>query len=112
MRLPIHESHRFLLTPLPQSLLQGLDEEGLYRKPGIVSRASKLLKDGLEKGRLDKIDFTDEYEWDTKTIASAVKGYFSKHLGEPLLTFALHSQFVEAASKYSDASEVLFIGRS
>lgn len=76
---------------------RGLDEEGLYRKPGIVSKQAKLLKECMEKGRLDKIDFTDEFEWDTKTIASAVKGYFSKHLGEPLLTFALHSQFIESA---------------
>lgn len=78
---------------------EGLDEEGLYRKPGIVSKQAKLLKECMEKGRLDKIDFTDEFEWDTKTIASAVKGYFSKHLGEPLLTFALHSQFIESASE-------------
>lgn len=78
---------------------RGLDDEaeGLYRKPGIVSKATKLLKDCMEKGKLDKIDFSDEFELDTKTIASAVKGYFSKHLGEPLLTFALHSRFIEAA---------------
>ena len=78
----------------------GLDEEGLYRKPGILSKATKLLKDCVEKGRLDKIDFSDEFEWDTKTVASAVKFYFNKHLGEPLLTFALHSQFVDSASEY------------
>lgn len=78
-----------------------MDEEGLYRKPGIVSRATKLLKECMEKGKLDKIDFTDELEWDTKTIASAVKGYFNKHLGEPLLTFELHSQFVESASEHN-----------
>ena len=76
-----------------------MDEEGLYRKPGILSKANKLLKDCLEKGKLDKIDFLDEFEWDTKSIASAVKFYFSKHLGEPLLTFGLHSQFVDAASE-------------
>ena len=85
----------------PLFLHTGLDDEaeGLYRKPGIVSKANKLLKDCMEKGKLDKIDFSDEFELDTKTIASAVKGYFSKHLGEPLLTFQLHSQFIEAASR-------------
>ena len=77
----------------------GLEEEGIYRKPGILSKANKLQKDCLEKGKLDKMDFTDEYEWDTKTIASAVKGYLGKHLGEPLLTFSHHSRFIEAASK-------------
>ena len=45
------------------------------------------------------MDVTDEFEWDTKTLASAVKGYFGKHLGEPLLTFQLHKDFIEAASK-------------
>ncbi len=80
-------------------LFEGLDEEGLYRKPGIVHKATKLLKDCMEKKKLEKIDFTDEIELDTKTIASAVKGYFNKHLGEPLLTFALHSQFIDAASE-------------
>ena len=76
----------------------GLDEEGLYRKPGILSKATKLVKDCVERGKLDTIDLTDEFEWDTKTIASAVKGYFSKYLGEPLLTFDLHMSFVNAAS--------------
>lgn len=83
---------------------KGLDEEaeGLYRKPGIVSKATKLYKDCLEKGKLDKIDFADEIEWDTKTIASAVKSYFSKHLMEPLMTYALHTQFINCASKWRE----------
>ena len=53
----------------------------------------------MEKGKTDMLDFKDEFEWDTKTIASAVKGYLSKYLGEPLLTFALHQQLIESASK-------------
>ena len=77
----------------------GLDEEGIYRKPGILSKATKLVKDCVERGKLDTIDLTDDIEWDTKTIASAVKGYFNKYLGEPLLTFDLHMHFVNAASE-------------
>ena len=77
----------------------GLDEEGLYRKPGVQSKATKLVKDCVEKGKMDSIDLLDEYEWDTKTVASAVKAYFSKYLGEPLLTFDLHMQFVDASSE-------------
>ncbi len=76
-----------------------MEEEGLYRKPGILSKANKLQKDCLEKGKLDQIDFSDEFEWDTKTIASAVKSYLSKYLGEPLLTYSLHSSFIEIASE-------------
>ena len=76
-----------------------MDEEGLYRKPGILSKATRLVKDALERGKVDSIDLTDEFEWDTKTLASAVKNYFSKHLGAPLLTFDLHERFIEAASR-------------
>lgn len=77
----------------------GLDEEGLYRKPGVISKANKLLKEAMDKNRLDHIDLQDVFEWDTKTIASSIKSYLSKYLGEPLLTFDLHSQFVDSGSK-------------
>ena len=81
----------------------GLDEEGIYRKPGIVSKATKLYKDAIEKrGKLNSINLTNEQEWDTKTIASAVKGYLGKQLEEPLMTFALHTQLIECASKSCD----------
>ena len=82
-------------------IITGLEEEGLYRKPGVLSKANKLVKDCVERGKLDSLNLRDEFEWDTKTIASAVKGYFSKYLGEPLLTFDLHISFVEAASKFA-----------
>ena len=90
----------------PYSILQfciifvtGLDEEGLYRKPGIISKAKKLYKDAIEKGKLDSIDLTNEEDWGTKTIASAVKGYFGIQLEEPLMTFALYNQFINCGSK-------------
>jgi len=80
----------------------GLQEEGIYRKPGVLSKAGALMKDCigtyvcvhmypiclfimfiselifhfLEKGRLSKISLDDEIEYDTKTVASAVKMYF------------------------------------
>lgn len=77
----------------------GLDEEGLYRKPGVLSKATKLVKDCVERGKIESFNLRDEYEWDTKTLASSVKGYFGKYLGEPLLTFGLHISFIEASSK-------------
>ena len=81
----------------------GLEEEGIYRKPGIVSKATKLYKDAIEKGKVNSINLKNEEDLDTKTIASAVKGYLGKQLEEPLLTFALHSQFVDCASKSCDS---------
>ena len=81
----------------------GLEEEGIYRKPGIVSKATKLYKDAIEKGKLNSINLSNEEELDTKTIASAVKGYLSKQLEEPLLTFKLHVHFIDCASKSCDS---------
>ena len=81
----------------------GLEEEGIYRKPGIISKATKLYKTAIERSKMNSINLTNEEDWDTKTIASAVKGYLSKQLEEPILTFALHSQFIECASKSCDS---------
>ena len=80
-----------------------MEEEGIYRKPGIISKATKLYKTAIERGKMNSINLTNEEDWDTKTIASAVKGYLSKQLEEPILTFALHSQFIECASKSCDS---------
>ena len=57
------------------------------------------MKEAIEKGKVDTLDLSDEFELDTKTVASAIKGYFSKQLGEPLLTYQLHEAFIEAASE-------------
>ena len=88
-----------------------MEEEGLYRKPGVLSKATKLVKDAIEKGKIDSLDFSDEYELDTKTIASAVKGYFSKQLGEPLLTFQLHEHFIEVSSESKYLTMELPVGK-
>ena len=80
-------------------LYLGLEEEGIYRKPGIITKATKLYKNAIEKGRLDSIDLTNKEDWDTKTITMAVKYYLSKQLEEPLMTFALHDQYIDCASK-------------
>ncbi len=88
-----------LCTSIDWLCCPGLDEEGLYRKPGVISKASKLVKECLEKGKIDQVNFSDEFEWDTKTLASSVKMYLNKHLGEPLFTFTLHQQFIDVASK-------------
>ncbi len=45
------------------------------------------------------MDLSDMYEWDTKTLASSLKGYIGKQLGEPLMTFRLHEGFIEASSE-------------
>ena len=77
----------------------------------MISKATKLVKECLEKGKTDQINLSDEFEWDTKTIASAIKYYLSKHLGEPLFTFAMHQPFIDAASEYFACFMCHFISR-
>ena len=43
-------------------------------------------------------DISDDNEWETPIICSAIKFFFSKQLQEPLLTFDLHLEFIEAGS--------------
>jgi hypothetical protein len=80
---------------------RGLREEGMYRKPGQVLKATKLMKDAVEKRTIP--DISDENEWETHILCSAIKFFFSKQLEEPLLTFHLHKDFLEAG-KLNDAS--------
>lgn len=64
----------------------------MYRRPGVLAKANKLVKDVagfflllgkifdycfIDRNAVESMDFSDEIEWDTKTLASAVKGYFA-----------------------------------
>ena len=76
----------------------GMEEEGIYRKPGSIAKCSKLVKDIADKKmKVSEMDQLDIVEWDNKTISSAVRAYLSKQLSEPLMTFTLHEQFIAAA---------------
>lgn len=48
------------------------------------------------KGAIERLNLADDCEWETKTISSAVKT-FLRNLPEPLMTFDLHNQFINAA---------------
>lgn len=81
---------------------RGLEEEGLYRVGGVNTKISKLLALGVdrEKSEKERLQFfhDDSYSdlMESKTIASALK-QFLRHLGEPLMTYRLHSRFIAAA---------------
>merc|ERR1719187_273988 len=75
---------------------RGLEDQGLYRVVGVASKVTKLLTMGLDRRKSDKLNFDDAFEWETKTITSAVKTFF-RNLPEPIMTFSLHSRFIEAA---------------
>lgn len=43
-----------------------------------------------------RVDITNNEEWETNTLTSALKSYF-RNLPEPVLTFNLHRDFINAA---------------
>jgi hypothetical protein len=78
---------------------RGISEQGLYRNCGVTSKVQRLMQMALDKrkGSVDRLNFiSDDSEWETKTISSAVKT-FLRNLPEPLMTFDLHNQFINAA---------------
>ncbi|KAK7873479.1 hypothetical protein R5R35_011824 [Gryllus longicercus] len=83
---------------------RGLEEQGLYRLVGLSSKVTKLLQMGLDRRKseaqaaLGALD--DQYEWESKTITSALKTYL-RNLPEPLMTFRYHSAFIAAAKQES-----------
>jgi len=74
---------------------RGLEDQGMYRVVGVASKVTKLLTMGLDRRKADQLNLEDNIEWETKTVTSAVKT-FLRNLPEPLMTFNLHSRFIEA----------------
>jgi len=78
----------------------GLKNQGIYRISGMVSKVTRL-KDRLDRD-LAGVDLDDE-EWtsDINIVASTMKLWL-RELPEPLLTYELHSEFLEAAKIEND----------
>ncbi len=93
----------FLKDCLAELEARGLNDKGLYRVGGVLSKTKSLLSQGLETGK--SLDLSDVRMWESKTIASAVKQYF-RDLSKPLLTHALYPEFLEAAKRESDAERL------
>lgn len=79
-------------------ILSGLEEQGLYRVVGVASKVDKLRAMGLDRRKLDKINLDDIFQWESKTITSALKTYL-RTLSEPIMTFQYYNSFINAASK-------------
>ncbi|XP_028401138.1 rac GTPase-activating protein 1-like [Dendronephthya gigantea] len=82
---------------------RGLNQVGLYRVPGTETRIRELKAEFL-KGK-GSPDLTKE--GDENVICGILKS-FLKQLSEPLLTFALHKRFLEAAEKTDDDDALIF----
>ncbi|GFO00598.1 rho GTPase-activating protein 17 [Plakobranchus ocellatus] len=69
----------------------GLEEEGLFRIAGAAIKLKKL-KASFDANAV----FMEEFSSDPHTVAGALKQYL-RELPEPLLTFALYDDFMQAA---------------
>ncbi|KAF9650640.1 RhoGAP-domain-containing protein [Thelephora ganbajun] len=90
-----------------------LDYEGIYRKTG-GSGLSKAITQLFERGDYDSFDLRDSDRFnDICSVTSVLKTYF-RSLPDPLFTYALHDEFVQAshirdpAAKSSVLSELIF----
>lgn len=81
---------------------KGIKEQGIYRNCGVNSKVQKLMQIALDRRKAEKLNVADP-EWEIKTISSAVKT-FLRNLPEPLMTFELHQNFIQAA-KTHDATQ-------
>ena len=86
---------------------RGLQEQGLYRVGGVLSKVNRLMAAGLADP--DLLDLGDPKQWESKTIASAVKKCFAD-LKRPLLTYELYAPFLEAAKMECEAERLEAIG--
>ncbi|KAH8548383.1 hypothetical protein BGW37DRAFT_431011 [Umbelopsis sp. PMI_123] len=74
---------------------RGLDFEGIYRKSGGASQM-RFIQQAFDQG--EAIDLTDDDQFnDICAITSVLKTYF-RELPNPLLTYELHSKFIDAIS--------------
>ncbi len=93
----------FLKDCLQELEARGLTDQGLYRVGGVLSKVKKLLNEGLLADK--PMDLSDPKQWESKTIASAVKQYF-RDLNKPLMTHTLYEAFV-ASVKHEDEADRL-----
>ncbi|XP_069124721.1 rho GTPase-activating protein 44-like isoform X2 [Argopecten irradians] len=74
----------------------GVDEEGLFRIAGMASRVKKLKK-SFDAGVIDM----EEYSLDPHSVAGVLKQYL-REMAEPLLTYQLYQEFLNAAQLPQD----------
>ncbi|CAG8814655.1 34236_t:CDS:2, partial [Racocetra persica] len=73
---------------------RGLEEVGIYRVPGIAGSVNKLR--AAFNTNAEAVNLNDEEYRDINVIAGALKLFF-RSLPEPLTTFELYEDFIQAA---------------
>ena len=81
---------------------RAIEEQGLYRLVGVASKVTRLIQIALDRRKCpnEMFDFSNQEEFENKTITSSLKTYF-RNLPEPLLTFRLYNAFIAAASEFN-----------
>ncbi|KAK6496344.1 hypothetical protein TWF481_002369 [Arthrobotrys musiformis] len=76
--------------------LYGLNVEGIYRQAGATSQIQKIKE--IFDNDSSKVDFRnpDQFFHEVNSVASALKQFF-RELPDPVLTYALYDEFIEAA---------------
>ena len=92
MRVPQEMGMEFTKNCIDQLNNLGLSDQGIYRVNGSQSKIIKLISNTFEDKNINAVFEID----DIKVIASSLKYYFREILPEPLLTFDLHEDFLEA----------------
>lgn len=92
MRVPQEMGMEFTKNCIDQLNDLGLREQGIYRVNGSQVKVTKLISNTFEDKNINAVFEID----DIKVIASSLKYYFREILPEPLLTFDLHEDFLEA----------------
>jgi len=77
---------------------RGLDEEGLYRIGGSAKQVNDLMLKVLDQNQFELLDLENTEELKINIVTSAVKRFLN-NLIEPLLTYALYSELIDASKK-------------
>ncbi|XP_076819456.1 rho GTPase-activating protein 26-like isoform X2 [Clavelina lepadiformis] len=75
---------------------RGVDHEGIYRLVGVMSKVDLLLRKANSPATASNMDYSNDDEWEINTLTSALKSFFRK-LPEPVMTYDLHRDFINAA---------------
>uniref|UniRef100_A0A8D0GNC1 Rho GTPase activating protein 10 n=1 Tax=Sphenodon punctatus TaxID=8508 RepID=A0A8D0GNC1_SPHPU len=85
--------------------LIGINDQGLYRVVGVSSKVQRLLSLLMDVKTCNEVDLENSVDWEVKTITSTMKQYL-RSLPEPLMTHALHGEFIIPAKSGSPESRV------
>lgn len=99
----VHEDEkvpRFMDNLITLIETHGLFTEGIYRKPGSVQKV-KMLKLALDSGL---VEISIE-EYPVHVLTNTLKAFF-RDLPEPLLTFELYDEFIQAAEIHDEKEAV------